>query len=205
MVTAELFIEGGGDPRSSRSKELMIRFREGWGRFFRKAGLGPRMPKVVRGGGRERTFSSFRIAAMNHSPEVLPLLLVDSETPVRTGHSVWEHLKTHGHPWQKPVGTRDDQAFLMVQVMETWFLADRNRLKEFFGSRFAEGPLQPWPDLEAVPKPLVLKALEDATAHCGTKYGKGRVSFDLLARIDPALVEDACPHARALLDRLRET
>lgn len=35
------------------------------------------------------------------------------------------------------------------------------------------------------------------------RYSKGRVSFELLARIDPGLVEQACPHARALLDRLR--
>ena len=29
------------------------------------------------------------------------------------------------------------------------------------------------------------------------------VSFELLARVDPAFVEAACPHARALMDRLR--
>ena len=33
--------------------------------------------------------------------------------------------------------------------------------------------------------------------------GEGKVSFELLARIDPARVEAACPHVRALLDELR--
>jgi hypothetical protein len=49
----------------------------------------------------------------------------------------------------------------------------------------------------------VLGALERATAACRKGYAKGKVSFELLARIDPARVEAACPHARALLDRLR--
>ena len=34
-------------------------------------------------------------------------------------------------------------------------------------------------------------------------YAKGKVSFELLAQIDPALVEAACPHAKAFLNRLR--
>jgi hypothetical protein len=60
-----------------------------------------------------------------------------------------------------------------------------------------------WPELEAVPKREVLEALERATAACRKNYTKGKVSFELLAHIDPARVEAACPHARALLDRLR--
>ena len=32
---------------------------------------------------------------------------------------------------------------------------------------------------------------------------KGRVSFELLERLSPTAVEAACPHAKALLDRLR--
>ena len=33
--------------------------------------------------------------------------------------------------------------------------------------------------------------------------GEGKVSFELLARIDPARVEAACAHAKIFLDELR--
>ena len=33
--------------------------------------------------------------------------------------------------------------------------------------------------------------------------GKGKVSFELLARVDPARVEAACSHAEAFLNQLR--
>lgn len=49
----------------------------------------------------------------------------------------------------------------------------------------------------------VLQALDRATAGCAKRYAKGRVSFELLGRLNPNLVEQACPHARALLVRLR--
>jgi len=49
----------------------------------------------------------------------------------------------------------------------------------------------------------VMNALEQATAGCDKRYSKGKVSFELLAKVNPAHVEAACPHARSLLDRLR--
>lgn len=202
-MTAELFIEGGGDPRSSRSKELKVLFRKGWREFFRTAGLSGRMPRIVRGGGRETTFRHFCKAVRTARSGVLPLLLVDSEGPIRHGHSVWDHLRSQDNPWDRPSEVCDDQAFLMVQVMETWFLADPKTLGSFFGSRFATSAIRQWPDLESVPKAVVFEALERATAGCPTKYAKGKTSFRLLARIQPRLVEASCPRARDLLDRLR--
>ena len=91
----------------------------------------------------------------------------------------------------------------MVQVMETWFLADRNALRQYFGAGFRENALRQWPDLENVSKDDVLDALARATAECSRRYAKGTVSFELLGRIDSARVEAECPHANALLDRLR--
>ena len=160
------------------------------------------MPRVVRGGPRDQTFHRFRTAIANPDPERVPLLLVDSEGPVQAGHSVWEHLQARDQ-WGKPDGLREDQAFLMVQLMETWFLADRAALKTHFDNQFKENALKQWPKLEDVPKATVLDSLKKATTNCSSPYTKGKVSFELLEKINPTLVEDACPHARALLDRLR--
>ena len=91
----------------------------------------------------------------------------------------------------------------MVQIMETWFLADGVALRKYFGARFRQNALKNWPNLENVSKTTVLNALASATVSCSKHYSKGKVSFELLAGINSTLVEAACPHARALLNRLR--
>ena len=195
-MTATLYVEGGGDGRSLRG-----RFREGWREFLRSAGVDGGV-KIVRGGGREQTYRRFTTAVASTVSGSVTLLLVDSEGPVAARHTVWQHLAARDR-WKRPSGTNDDQAFLMVQVMETWFLADRDALRAYFGDGFRENAIRAWPDLEGVPKATVFDALERATEPCRRSYDKGRVSFELLARIDPERVEAACPHARAFLDRLR--
>lgn len=160
------------------------------------------MPRVVRGRGRSQTLDLFATAVTHPRPGELPLLLVDSEEPVAAGHTVWQHLKAQAN-MNRPQGAGDDQAFLMVQVMETWFLADRDSLREYFGAALRAQHLRQWPALEDVSKPTVFTALDQATAGCTRRYAKGRVSYDLLERLNPALVETACPHAKSLLDRLR--
>lgn len=72
-MTATLYVEGGGDGRS-----LGARFREGWSGFFKSAGLGGRV-RIVRGGGRERTFDRFAAAVTSVRAGATVLLLVDSE------------------------------------------------------------------------------------------------------------------------------
>ena len=196
MVTATLYIEGGGE-----GKDLRARFREGWNEFFKSAGVGSRT-KIVRGSGRDQTFHRFATAVEVGRSDTVPLLLVDSEGPVAVGNSVWQHLHTRDS-WSQPLNASNNQAFLMVQIMETWFLADRVALQKYFGARFRQNALRTWPNLENVPKSTVLNALASATASCSKRYSKGKVSFELLARINPTLVETACPQAEALLNRLR--
>ena len=91
----------------------------------------------------------------------------------------------------------------MLQVMETWFLADRAALQEYFGTKFKANKIKNWPRLENVKKCQVFKVLSTATALCKKKYSKGKISFELLAHVDPVRVEAACPHAKALLEKLR--
>ncbi len=196
-MTAKIYAEGGGE-----GQLLDTLFRQAWTDFFKSAGLAGRMPRIVRGKGRLRTFDLFATAVRNPRPGEVPLLLVDSEGPVAPTGSVWQHLKARDG-WENPSGPSDDQAFLMVQIMETWFLADRVSLRQYFGADLREDHFRSWPSLENVPKTDVLSALEAATAGCKKPYAKGKVSFDLLGQLNPALVEAACPHAKMLLDRLR--
>jgi hypothetical protein len=194
LVSAKIYAEGGGE-----GEVLDTLFREGWRVFFQSAGLAGRMPRVVRGKSRNQTLDLFRTAVANPRSGELPLLLVDSEGPVAAGHSVWQHLKA-----DRPTGSSDDQAFLMVQLMETWFLADQALLRSYFGSTLREHHFREWPNLEDVPKTTVLNALDFATAGCPKPYSKGRVSYEILKNLNPTRVEEKCPHAKRLLDRLRQ-
>ena len=192
-----LLIEGGGSGETSDKD-----FRQAWGRFFEAAGLTGRLPKVVRGEGREQTFDKFKSALRRRRRDEIVLVLVDSEGPVADGQPPWQHLRNQDN-WERPPDADDDSAHLMVQLMETWFLADRGALRSFFGSSFNENSFQGWQNLEDVHKDTVLNAMERATRDCQKPYRKGRVSFELLGKLNPALVAAACPHADQLLQYLR--
>jgi Domain of unknown function (DUF4276) len=195
MVNIKIYIEGGGD-----GKDLDIRFREAWSKFFKAAGLQGQMPRPVRGKGRKNTYDLFCTAL--EEPKTLPLLLVDSEGPVVIGHTVWQHLASYDN-WNKPEKADHQQAFLMVQVMETWLLADPEALRGYFGSKFKTDKIPAWPELEAVPKQSVFDILNKTTAECKERqYAKGKISFEVLAAINPRKVADRCPHAKHLLDFL---
>lgn len=198
----KLYIEGGGESHLQDTT-----FRAAWTAFFEKSRLRElrKMPRVIRGGGREQTFDAYCTAVRNRAPDELPLLLVDSEHLVATGASVWKHLKTRDG-WTKPRDVGDQDAFLMITCMETWLLADRASLQRYFHGCWKDSALPAWPSLEAVEKLRVFRALDQATATCGPrKYAKGDVSFQVLSAIDPSKVETACAAAHALLERLRNS
>lgn len=189
MVTTKLYVEGGGDGN------LDTFCRQGFSRLLESAGLKDRMPRITACGGRDQAFRNFKTAMKNRQPGELPLLLVDSEDVVDAGLSVWQHLNDRDG-WDKPEGTGNDQAFLMAVCMETWFIADREALENFFGNQFKEGLIPKWPDLEVVPKGNIFAVLKSATAKCEKKkYSKGKVSFELLGTIDAATVTANCTHA----------
>ncbi len=201
-MVAKIYVEGA--PQNSFADRTHC--RKSFQEFFaHTAGLEGKLPRIVPCGARQRAYDAFMSAVRNPQPDALPLLLVDSETAAQKGRTVWEHLKTRsGDNWDKPEGAKDDQAFLMVQVMESWFLADRKGLESFFGQHFRAKAIPKWTQREDVPKQSVYEALDKGTAACGPRrYAKGNMSFSLLAEIDPAEVEKASPNAKALFQRLR--
>lgn len=199
LVKITIYIEGGGAHSEKQDRE----FRAAWRAFFEKADL-KRMPATFRGSGRDQAFKAYCHAVTTRRSDELPLLLVDSEDLVKTGHDAWKHLKARDN-WPKPKGAGNEDAFLMITCMETWFVADRATLKAFF-PKLIEKHIKQWPDLEKVPKPAVLAALKKATAKCATCYdekAKGNAGFKLLGRLRATEVEKSCPAAKRLLDKLR--
>lgn len=137
------------------------------------------------------------------------LLLVDSEDAVAPGTDPWVHLKGRDG-WEKPAGATDDHAHLMVQCTESWFLADRNVLVEYYGQGFNQGALPANPHFEQIPKEDVLGGLRNATRATKTKgvYSKVRHGYQLVALLDPVSVRNASPYAERLcalvVDRLAD-
>ena len=200
LVRATVYVEGGGNTRALRQA-----CREGFSSFFRKAGLNERMPKVVACGSRTRAYKNFR-TAIGQRPADLIVLLVDSEGPVKAD-TRWAHLKERaGDGWERPVGAADRNVHFMVQVMESWFLADRECLAHYFGQNFRASALPaPQRPLEDVAKAEVERALQNSIRPTDKRrYIKGRDSFVLLGMLDAAKVIEASPHARRLIEAIAE-
>ena len=198
-MNIKVYVEGGGNVRELRSK-----CRKGFSSFFDKANLAGRMPQVIACGGRQRTCEKFAAALRSASDQVFVALLVDSEGPVAEGAGPWRHLQTRDN-WDRPDGATEDDAHLMVQCMEAWFLADKDCLAAFFGRGSNRNALSHNPDIEQVAKTDVLDGLKGAARRCRSKgeYGKGRHSFEILSEIDPEKVLAASLHAMRLVHTLR--
>ena len=200
-MKVRVYVEGGGDCAPLRS-----RCREGFSKFFRNAGLGRAMPKVTACGSRLSAYRKFCTALANAKDGDFIVLLVDSEDPVRAA-SAWQHLHDRkGDRWTRPSGASDDSAHLMVQVMESWFLADKEALSGYFGRGFRETALPAHGNIEEIAKADVLTGLKNATHKCATKsqYDKGQHSFDILARLEPERVSERSPRAKQLLTTIRQ-
>ena len=158
--------------------------------------------KIIACGSRNEALDDFRIALSKY-PEDHVVLLVDAEAPVTPGQSTWNHLKQRDS-WTPPKGATEENTHLMVQCMESWFLADPDELAEYFGQGFQASALPKNPNIEAIAKKDVYRALENATRQTRTKgiYSKGGHSFAILARIDPSKVRAASPFAERLAQAL---
>ena len=197
-MKVKVYVEGGGDGKSLRTK-----CRRGFSSFFAKANLTGRMPQIIACGGRDTAFDKFRTALRSRNAEDFIVLLVDSEGPVADGPGPWLHLGTRDG-WERPDEAADENAHLMVQCMEAWFLADKDGLAAYFGHDFDRNALPGRREIEDVAKADVLVGLKRATRQCKKgEYSKGRHSFDILEQTDPAKVMNASPHARRLVETLR--
>jgi len=90
--------------------------------------------------------------------------------------------------------------------MESWFIADKEYLADYYGQGFNAGALPPREDIELIAKRDVFSGLENATKHTRTKgpYHKTKHGFDILAGIDPRKVERASPFAKCLHESVQE-
>lgn len=199
-----VYAEGGGDHNDSLGNE----FREAFSKFLgRKESGVTRRPKLHPCGSRKMAYDDFKTALAQGRDA---LLLVDSEAPIapvnemEVAYRPWAHLRNRDG-WAKPENASDEDCHLMVQCMESWFVADWETTSKFFGQGF-ETKRKPSCEVELIAKDSAISSLELASKPCKTKgqYGKGAHSFKLLALIDPAKVMQASPWAKRFIDELKK-
>lgn len=96
------------------------------------------MPRIVACGSRGEAYEKFRMAVGQGQKA---FLLVDSESSVDAKHATgqpdawkpWEHFHRQANKsCSKPASASDKDCHVMVQVMESWFLTDKETLAAFF-------------------------------------------------------------------------
>lgn len=199
MVEVRIYVEGGGD--SVAQAAPLRRALSDW--IARALGPEAMHPKIIACGSRRKAYEHF-CEGRRQRPGALCLLLVDSEAPV-SGASRWAHVRQRpGDAWDQPGGVTDEVLHFMVQVMETWLLADSEALGIYFGEGFAPRQLPGHPDLEGLSKDEVYRRLQDATrASRRGSYQKGR-DLHLLGLIDPSKVQRRCRHAATFVVELQK-
>ena len=125
------------------------------------------------------------------------LLLVDSEGPAPRDPR--DSVRSRGD-WTPSRPVEENEVHLMVQLMEAWFLADRDALRVYYGQHFRENRLKGDPaNVEKVTKNDVLSGLNAATKETSKgKYHKVNHGRALLSKIDPERVRKAAPHCDRL-------
>jgi hypothetical protein len=193
-VSVRIYVEGGGDHRRT-----LDACRQAFSQFFSKIAPAGARPRVIAAGNRKATFDDFCKALARH-PDDFVLLLVDSEDPVQAGTTAWHHLEARTEDgWTRPAIATDEQAHLMVQCMEAWFLADRATLAAYYGHQFLVASLPRQPNVELIAKRDVIRKLEHASRPTQKgKYDKAQHGFALVELIDPNRVREASVHAARL-------
>jgi hypothetical protein len=135
--------------------------------------------------------SAYRKAQRTH-PQAWNVLLKDSEQPMPAD---WLQLCQRFGIDQGFV----DRVFWMVELMESWFLANPKMLSDYYGVGFLVNSIGERVDVERVPKADVLRTLKQATR--GTtkgEYSKVKHAPFLLEKLDSNRVRARAEHCRQL-------
>lgn len=192
-MSAHIYIEGSRV--GSNSKQDQILCRRGFRALLEKAGFAGRMPGLTACGPRGDAFADFKVAHSRRRTGDYVAMLIDSEDPVADREKTWDHLQKRDG-WTKPDAAEDKQVLFMTTCMETWIATDRTALREHYGSQLQETALPPLQDIESRNRHEVQDALIKATRNCSNAYAKGRRSFEILEKLNPATLEALSSFAR---------
>jgi Domain of unknown function (DUF4276) len=191
-VRAYIYIEGGA--RGPNSKNLRIQCQQAFRTLLDQMGIKGKKLRLKACGGRKAVYDDFCTAHEAGGGGYIAIW-IDSEDPMADIEQAWKHLAevTTVDVWAKPDGAVDDQVLFMTTCMETWIVADRLALREHYKQNLNENPLPHTNGLEAKQRQAVQQALETATKDCKNAYAKGKRSFEIMEKLDPAVLKQYLP------------
>lgn len=194
----KLYVEGGG---KGSHKRATIKLQQGLDAFFRRLKDAAREKrigfKIIPAGNTQNTYDDF-ILSVKISPQSFNLLLVDSDEAVAANQTARAFLQNKYRKWDLQIVT-DEQCHLMVQIMESWFIADVAALKNYYGREFKDSAIPKNKNVETIAKKTIEKSLETATAKTQkAEYHKIEHGAKLLELVNPQKVRKAAPHCERL-------
>jgi hypothetical protein len=191
-VNAYVYVEGGAsgpNAAGNSSKYLTISCQQAFHALLSQMGFRGRMPRLIACGGRDRVYDRF-CTAHKAGGGGFVAMWIDSEEPMADIETAWKHLAEVATvaTWEKPDGAVDEQVLFMTTCMETWIVADRAALREHYKQHLNENPLPHTNGLEAKQRHAVQRALETATKRCKNAYAKGTHSYEILEKLNPAVL-----------------
>lgn len=141
----------------------------------------------------EQLFDDFQTEHAQQGRADYVAMLIDSETDsVADVEATWTHLATH-EGWQQPAGAEDEQVLFMTTCMESWIVADRAALAKHWSNPTGKCAAAAFANLEERRRDDVQNRLVHATRNCSNAYAKGKRSFEVLEKLDPATLTQQLP------------
>lgn len=199
-----IYIEGD---TSQKGKNTDITLRQGFNYFFRELIDEAKNKSItlrpITYGSKFETFKKFLDGKREYQDSFV-LFLLDSDAPIEENDTPKSFLQKQNPTWHLQEA-EENQCHLMVQLMESWFFADKDRLAEYYGQRFNRDSLARNTNVEKIPKATVESSLANATRNTQKgEYHKTRHGAKLLEIINPQKVREAAPHCERLFVTIKE-
>lgn len=205
MKQVRLYIEGDTKQRGiGNSITLRQGFNEFFGKWSDKEKVEIKLQPILCGD-RGKAVKIFLNDKVQYS-EGFAALLIDSEREKDKDKSAKDFL-LEDFPNYDFKNVSESQCHFMVQAMETWFLADKEKLAACYDNKFNAKVLPKHKEVEKIPKKDAIEKLKLATKDTRNgkgEYGKGADSGNILGEIRPQKVIDVAPHCERLFDEIKK-
>jgi Domain of unknown function (DUF4276) len=199
-----IYIEG-----DKKSKNSNISLREGFSSFFSELKEKAKEKRikfdVILCGNTSETYKDFLLGVKYHQNSFVAFL-IDSDDEIGKAETPKSFLQRQekSKNWDFE-NVEDNQCHLMVQIMESWFLADIETLKSFYGQNFKHNAIPKQPNIEKIGKLDVEKSLDKATNETSKgAYHKTKHGSELLTKIETAKVKEKAKHCNRLFETIIE-
>jgi hypothetical protein len=198
-----LYIEGDTKKKGSGN---FIPLRQGFNEFFSKWAEEENLKITFHSvlcGDRGKAVNFFLNDAPLYAKDLV-ILLIDTEREKDENKSAKDFLR-EDFPNSDFKNVEDWQCQFMAQAMESWFLADKEKLAACYDNKFDEKALGKHKEVEKIPKNDVIEKLKNATKDTSNgkgKYDKGESAGKILREIRPQKVLESAPHCKKLFESI---